>query len=175
MSNFTNENRAMYKMQKYVYMGFAVLLFLLYGCRQSPSRVMYKADVPMPSITVEQERNSVVIAYNRKDAVTGIKRREVVWRFYKYNGQYYTNDYGLKHQLVMSNSANGTSVECLRKPSAKIKTIQIYADRFDKNIYCSQILLKDSLSCNSIIIRYDKYYNIKEFYTFENDREFLPN
>lgn len=167
-------NKKMYNIYRHI--RFVTLLFLLLSCcKQYPNRLLYKRDVLIKSITVTQTDGFITISYNVKKTVTGNVKSEMTWHFYKHNGLYYTNDYGLKKQLIMSNAVKrNRSVECLHRPSSIIKSILMYVDNIEKETFCSQIYMHEHSSCPSILIRYDKFYNIENIYVFSDSLDFYP-
>lgn len=92
------------------------------------------------------------------------------WKFYYYNGQYYTDDNGFNKQLIMSNSVKKRINQC-EPLTVKPYTILIGLSPWDKSSFFS-IIKKDSY--HFMIIEYDSSYYIKSIRIIKESAVYYP-
>lgn len=161
---------------KTLFIVICVLVLTLFACcKKKSKRVVFKPNMYIKSMDVERCNDSITIISNEVNSKQNSTCQKAIWHFYKYNGKYYTDDKGLKSQVVMSNSVVNMPY-VYRHTGKYLIGITINKDPLLKSLFNTTITQFDSCGevIRFIIIKYDKSYSIKSISISSDSNKYYP-
>jgi len=119
--------------------------------------MVYRQSSGIKEYSIENKEDTIIIYKETfEDA-----RPQIIWKFYKKNDNYYTNDFG-ERELIMSTFV--TSDSLYRNP-LKYRAHRIIIKKLNASSFSTSIFMVDVNNYLSLKLFYDKHYKI---YSMQN-------